>query len=649
MRRSGIQQDQVRETFRHWTRRMEEETEEKPHICHSCYLVFDSNHALVRHRASCLVKKNKYQEEVDPGVTVLSKGNSNSEPTHTDLKNQIAIEPYGTVQNTNIKDEELEREDHDSQLYCNLCCVNFTDLGSFLNHQKIHKSGRRLRCSLCGEGVSEDGLRQHLDSHWSGGQLTVSHIEQNESSVEDRHVSADTSSAVDCEDIENSFDYIEQNVSSDESADEESLDLRNGSSDFIQENDGIKQEIDAEETGAESIMSSPEVENGVKQEVKTEQQTGTEFLVTFPGLENCVPCDPEISNWIKKDKPSAGVPKLKKLQCEICFRFFTNRGHLTRHKSVHDAYNALEYDLSSKTTSRKYQDGENCGTKGTDCDDRPYQCSICGKTFAKKKFFSAHMLNIHTKLPKNYVCPTCGMAYVWESGLEIHMRRHTGEKPFVCEKCGRGFITNSNLRKHMTSKKCGSLRPLNSLPKGDKKYGCEICSKSFRTEFHLRKHVPTHTNNYDYKCDKCNKQFLNKFTFQRHQELSGALDGQLNQCDVCDQTFCSKRDLASHKNTHTNTYGSKFKHMCSMCGKCFSYRSHLTYHTRVHTGEKPFVCGKCGKAFVSNYHRMRHMKVHGLVRRKEENQIQSEQDKNDDVMLTSQIDSLPGDNVTSSQ
>ena len=614
---------------------MEEEPERKPHICDSCYLVFESTHALMRHKVSCLAKKNKHQDHRE---TFLSKGSSDSDPTRKKLNDPIAIEPYRSYINahyTKIKEEEPEREEHDinykdSKTYCNLCCVYFTDLESFLNHQKIHKSGSGLRCSLSGEGVSQNDLREHLNTYRSEGsnnrvlegkesiQLTESRIEQNESSDEN----TDAESTMDHEDLEDGIGYIQQNVSSDENGEEEDLDAC-GSNDYIH---GIKQEVvDTEETDGENYMASPEMENCIKHEVKTEQ-TGTEFLVTFPGLENCVPCDPEISNWIKKEKPSSGLPKVKRLQCEICFRFFTNRGHLTRHKSVHDAYNALEYDGSRQPISSKYKDGPNYGGKQKDCDDRPHQCSVCGKTFAKKKFFSAHMLNIHTKLPKNYVCPTCGMAYVWESGLEIHMRRHTGEKPFVCEKCDRGFITNSNLRKHMTSKKCGSLQPLESLPKGEKKYRCEICSKSFRTDFHLRKHVPTHTNNYDYKCDKCNKQFLNKFTFQRHQELSGALDGQLNQCDVCDKTFCSKRDLASHKNTHTNTYDSKFKHMCSICGKCFSYRSHLTYHTRVHTGEKPFVCGKCGKGFVSNYHRMRHMKVHGLVRRKEENQIQSEHD-----------------------
>ncbi|KZW01216.1 hypothetical protein EXIGLDRAFT_88339 [Exidia glandulosa HHB12029] len=68
--------------------------------------------------------------------------------------------------------------------------------------------------------------------------------------------------------------------------------------------------------------------------------------------------------------------------------------------------------------------------------------------------------------PRNHICPYCSAAYSRRSALEvrgalitlqpahpaillqIHIRRHTGERPFVCTLCSRDYMSVSNLNRH---------------------------------------------------------------------------------------------------------------------------------------------------------------------------------------------------------
>ncbi|EJD41189.1 hypothetical protein AURDEDRAFT_115572 [Auricularia subglabra TFB-10046 SS5] len=50
--------------------------------------------------------------------------------------------------------------------------------------------------------------------------------------------------------------------------------------------------------------------------------------------------------------------------------------------------------------------------------------------------------------PKNHICHYCNAAYSRRSALEIHIRRHTGERPFVCTICSRDYMSVSNLNRH---------------------------------------------------------------------------------------------------------------------------------------------------------------------------------------------------------
>uniref|UniRef100_A0A8C7EZG1 C2H2-type domain-containing protein n=1 Tax=Oncorhynchus kisutch TaxID=8019 RepID=A0A8C7EZG1_ONCKI len=76
-------------------------------------------------------------------------------------------------------------------------------------------------------------------------------------------------------------------------------------------------------------------------------------------------------------------------------------------------------------------------------------------------------------------CHICGKVFPFWSGLQVHIRMHTGEKPYICKVCGKAFSNRSSIRIHEVTH--WSIKP----------YNCTWCGKSF-TQLDLfltQKHV----------------------------------------------------------------------------------------------------------------------------------------------------------------
>lgn len=113
-----------------------------------------------------------------------------------------------------------------------------------------------------------------------------------------------------------------------------------------------------------------------------------------------------------------------------------------------------------------------------DAQDRPYNCTICEKTFKRRSSLATHKF-IHTDL-KPHVCSICNKRFLRKSDLKKHGLMHSGRKPYQCEKCGRRFSQSSNmlthLRRHM------GIRP----------FDCGICGRSFFRKVDLKRHEGRH-------------------------------------------------------------------------------------------------------------------------------------------------------------
>ncbi|XP_026173226.2 zinc finger protein 574 isoform X2 [Mastacembelus armatus] len=144
-------------------------------------------------------------------------------------------------------------------------------------------------------------------------------------------------------------------------------------------------------------------------------------------------------------------------------------------------------------------------------------CNICGKKLNSPANLRLHRLSHFSigpgrprctpgKRPKAHQCPVCGKLFVSSSGVALHQRVHTGERPFPCQVCGKRFRQNTHLREHLRTHS------------GERPFRCEVCGKGFIQSMHLAEHRRTHTGERPHVCPLCGKAFKTFSNLRNHKK-----------------------------------------------------------------------------------------------------------------------------------
>lgn len=247
---------------------------------------------------------------------------------------------------------------------------------------------------------------------------------------------------------------------------------------------------------------------------------------------------------------------------------------------------------------------ENVGEK-TPCSTQAFVCSDCGKSFGKRRSYTAHQ-RTH-RLERPHKCKFCGMGFKQALTLTHHVRKHTGEKPFICEVCNKCFIRSDGLRSHML------------IHTGYKPYKCMFCEEWFDQRSSRAVHEKAHSENGVTMCEsgKDLEENCSSYTQSTHPDVClQSLDKETGEkaptqarilvCLECGKVFRKRRSYTAHLRTHS----PKRPHKCKFCEKSFRQSTALRHHVRKHTGEKPFACLICKKNFSRSDSLRTHMFIH---------------------------------------
>lgn len=192
---------------------------------------------------------------------------------------------------------------------------------------------------------------------------------------------------------------------------------------------------------------------------------------------------------IKKTQSST-----KQYTCDKCGKMFVQRCSLRRH---FDATHSL---------------------------DRPFQCQICEKAFARKEYLQFHLVT-HGDV-KPFKCQKCDRTFGRKEYLRTHLLSHSGVKSYKCEICEQSFVRKCNLKVHLQSQHSGV-----------RSYRCDVCDKPFARKDNLQLHIWTHTNRRPYKCHICDKMFARQHILDTHLKMHEKKKLRCNTEEVLEPQF----------------------------------------------------------------------------------------------------------------
>ncbi|KAI8521957.1 hypothetical protein Bbelb_017110 [Branchiostoma belcheri] len=227
--------------------------------------------------------------------------------------------------------------------------------------------------------------------------------------------------------------------------------------------------------------------------------------------------------------------------------------------------------------------------------DHSYGCGGCAFKSKWNRSWRKHMQRKHGMLKQSvyhqlmYQCGECGYTTKARKAINMHIRKHSGERPFKCSQCNYAAKDKSTLRRHS---KCHG---------GGGRFTCEICNFSTSQKTTLGKHMKSHNVGDRYPCMFCH--FVTRVESDLAIHVRESHPPSIYQCPHCAYSTALLANFSRHMRKHTGV--KPFK--CDVCNYATAVQSNLVRHKRTHTNEKPFMCKECSYATSVQSNLVRHV------------------------------------------
>ena len=205
-------------------------------------------------------------------------------------------------------------------------------------------------------------------------------------------------------------------------------------------------------------------------------------------------------------------------------------------------------------------------------ETKPFKCGYegCGKTYTRKQSLRRHFPK-HTG-NSQFRCYTGGctgkIRYCDEKTLTRHIyKKHVMERPYECDICSKRFARSDILfthRKNVHSVKDEQNQPQNSdstdkwiMYSGDKtrpfQCGYQDCGKTYTTKQALQRHFPAHTGDSQFRCytGDCTgaTRYCDSQALARHIHREHAMKRPFT-CEFCNHQFVRADYLNQHQQSN---------------------------------------------------------------------------------------------------
>ena len=321
-----------------------------------------------------------------------------------------------------------------------------------------------------------------------------------------------------------------------------------------------------------SVINSPQFSSSNNSNVNREEPEG--------GLFSCIVCDALFRNYdkFKTHQKSHELSHTgeKPYECEgglfsciVCDAMFRNFEKFKTHQNTHELSHPGE---------------------------KLYECTKCLKTFSSVNILRDHIQN---SSECQFKCKSCHKTFYTSEDLEIHERKHTGEK-LIPSSVGlkKQKITHTG-EKPFPSKTHTKEQPYSQTHTGDKP--AHTGEKPCHTA--KKKSAPERSK----MCSYCGKKYATNQALQHHIILIHEQEKAKYKCPVdgCKRVFVSITHYDSHRKSHIHDGD----YICVVCGAKFLHNKNLKEHVKVQHEKQKKACTVCHKG-ISPSNMSKHMKIH---------------------------------------